>query len=303
MQTGSVTRAAELLSISQPAISKLLQSLEFDIGVTLFDRSRRRLTPTMEAARLHEHVDQFFKMANGVDGIANQLRSIGVGELRIASLPMLGIKFMPDLINRFCEAHKGLRVSLNVTGSRQVLTQIMSGQADIGFGHPSLGDEHITRESLAALPGVAILPHNHALATRDSLEPRDFENQPFISLGRENRIRHQIDGLFEKHNVTRQLDIETNYCDCACELVAGCSGVSIVDPFSASIARSRLVVKPMHPTINFAVDVLRPNSSPASLLVERFIRMARQRLSEVATSTHTVALSGALPSTTAVNRA
>ena len=74
MQTGSVTRAAELLSISQPAVSKLLQSLESDIGVALFDRSRRRLTPTMEADRLHEHVDQFFQMANGIDGIANQLR-------------------------------------------------------------------------------------------------------------------------------------------------------------------------------------------------------------------------------------
>jgi hypothetical protein len=134
---------------------------------------------------------------------------------------------------------------------------------------------------VAKLPGVAILPQDHRLAAKAELVPSDFEGEPFISLGRENHIRYLIDGLFDAHAVNRELQIETNYCDCACELVAGSRGLSIVDPFSASISRSKVLVKPISPTIEFAVDAVRPNSGSASLLVERFIRMARLRLGEV----------------------
>lgn len=281
MQTGSVTRTAETLAISQPAVSKLLQALEVDIGVKLFDRSRRRLTPTTDAMHLHREVERLFLMASNVDRAANQIRSTGVGELRVAALPMLGVKFMPDLIGAFCRQHPGVRISLTVAGSRQVAAAVLAGQADLGFAHPASGDEHVSREPVTRLAGVAILPPGHRLAARRELTPSDLEDEPFISLGRENRIRYQIDGLFDAHSVGRELRIETNYCDCACEFVAGGHGVSIVDPFNASVAGARVVVKPISPTIDFAVDAVRPHSSSASLLAERFVRMARQSLGEL----------------------
>ena len=81
MQTGSVTQAAEALSISQPAVSKLLQALEAETRLTLFDRARRRLLPTMDARRFHVEVDRLFRAASGIDHLVNEIRSAGVGEL------------------------------------------------------------------------------------------------------------------------------------------------------------------------------------------------------------------------------
>jgi DNA-binding transcriptional LysR family regulator len=281
MQTGSVTRTAEALSISQPAISKLLQALELDIGIALFDRSRRRLTPTKEALRLHREIEHLFLLAGSVDRMVNQMRSSGVGELRIASLPLLGTRFMPALISSFCKTLTDLRVSLTVASSRQVAEQVIAGQADLGFAHPISSDEHVLRDPFAALAGVAILPLRHRLAKRPRLEPSDFEGERFISLGRENRLRHVVDGFFETHDVNRELLVETNYCDSACEMVAEGLGTSVVDLLSASIAGPRVAATPLSPTIDFPIEVIRPISSSASLLVERFVNLARQRLCEL----------------------
>ncbi|MEJ1976395.1 MAG: LysR family transcriptional regulator [Acetobacteraceae bacterium] len=77
MQTGSVTQAAEALSVSQPAVSKLLQALESETRLTLFDRTRRRLLPTLDARRFHVEVERLFRTAAGIDHLANEIRSAG----------------------------------------------------------------------------------------------------------------------------------------------------------------------------------------------------------------------------------
>lgn len=278
MQTGSVSRAAEVLCLSQPAVSKLLQSLEDDLAIKLFDRTRRRLIPTAEAGRLHREVEQFLLSANRVDRMAGQIQGTGVGELRIAALPMLGTHFLAQVISDFCRQQAGLRVSLNVEVSRQVRAQVLSGQADIGFAHPSNGEEHLASQSIAYIPAVAILPHGHHLSTRPSLTPRDFEGESFVSLGRENRVRDVIDELFEAHGVTRSTTIETNLFESACALVVAGTGVSIVDLVSALAVEDHVDVRPVEPAVGFEIEFVRPISNTPSVLVDGFVKLVRTQL-------------------------
>ncbi|AUW59787.1 LysR family transcriptional regulator [Sphingobium sp. SCG-1] len=278
MQTGSVTRAAEAMHISQPAVSKLLQSLEDDLRIRLFDRSRRRLVPTAEAARLHREVEQLLLSANRVDRIASQIQGASGGEFRISALPMLGARFLPEAISQFCEQQTALRVSLEVDVSRQVRAQVLSGQADIGFAHLSSGEEHLVRQPMAFIPGVAILPHGHRLAALPTVSPGDFEGESFISLGRENRLRDLVDGLFEAHEVTRDTTVETNLFESACALVGSGLGVSVVDLISALSVKDHVVVRPLYPTVEFAVEIVRPISSAPSALVDSFINLVHERL-------------------------
>ena len=280
MRTGSVTQTAEALSISQPAVSKLLQALEAETRLVLFDRTRRRLHPTADARRLHQEVERLFRTASGIDHLANEIRSAGVGELRIAVLPLLGARVLPLWLAGFAAGHPGLRASLMVVTSQRIVRTIAAEEADVGFALALTGDLGVARRPFTELPGVVVLPPAHRLAARPVLAPKDLEGEVFISLGRQDDARELVDSLFESHGVGRDLGIETNISAAACALVAGGAGVALVDPIAPMSFGADLVVRPIQPTVKFRIEILTPLGRPPSDLVERFVRLARARLAD-----------------------
>jgi DNA-binding transcriptional LysR family regulator len=139
ISTGSATRAAELLRISQPSVSKLLQDLEVQTGVSLFSRVRKRLSPTPEGRRLAKEVEGLFLKLSRIEHVANEMRAKGVGELRIASLPALGLRLIPSLLAEFQRANPEIRAVLSVVPSQRVVEMVASGEADVGFAYPVPG--------------------------------------------------------------------------------------------------------------------------------------------------------------------
>ena len=111
--------------------------------------------------------------------------------------------------------------------------------------------------------------------------PRDFANEPFISLGREHRVRDVVDELFEAHGISRRTDIDTNLFESACELVMLGTGMSIVDLVSASTVRDRVVVRPLSPGIGFPIEIVRPIAGLPSALIDGFVHLFRQKLGDV----------------------
>ena len=89
MESGTVSRAAKRLSVSQPAVSKLIQSLEQAIGLVLFDRTRGRLSPSAEATMLFEEVERLFGGLSSLKTFAEEIRTVHHGSLRIGVMPAL----------------------------------------------------------------------------------------------------------------------------------------------------------------------------------------------------------------------
>jgi len=282
MKTGSVTQAAEALSISQPAVSKLLQALEADTRLVLFDRSRRHLLPTPDAARLHEEVERLFRTASGIDDLANEIRSASVGELRVATLPALGIGPLPGWLAAFARLHPGIRVALTVVPSQQVMRSVIAGEVDVGFARTFLREPAVVRRTLAEIPGVIVMRRGHRLATRKLLAPRDLEGEAFISLSRQDEARELVDSLFESHGVSRQIGFETNLSAAACALAAEGTGVAMVFTIPSSPFSRGIVVRPIHPTVRFKMDVLTAVGRPTSDLTQRFVQFVYAQLGALA---------------------
>src|SRR5687768_8677949 len=103
MLAGSASRAAELLDITQPAVSRAIAELERSAGFMLFDRVRGRLAPAPEAQLLMLEVDRSFVGLERVRAEAARIRDFGSGSIRIASLAALGSTLVPRAIRRFQE--------------------------------------------------------------------------------------------------------------------------------------------------------------------------------------------------------
>ncbi|MDJ0388411.1 LysR family transcriptional regulator [Roseomonas sp. E05] len=271
LHAGSVGAAAEMLSLSQPAVTKLLRALEDETDLVLFDRTRRRLRPTPEAQRFATEVEGLFAAARRVDQVANDMRSTGVGELRIASLPLLGTELLPRLLAEFAAAHGQPRLSLTVASSHEVVELVRGGQVELGFTLPLPGLAPLEVAAPFRMPAVLVLPPGHRLAGRREATPRELEGEPCISLGRQYRLRHLVDELFERHGVTRRMVAETQNAQAACAMAAAGLGFAVSDPVSAAGQAGRAAMLRLTPTTVFHIHVLAPPGRPLALLARHFL--------------------------------
>src|SRR4051812_37324557 len=109
LDSGTATRAAETMRISQPAVSKLLSHLARDCGVELFRRHGNRLIPTAEALTLYREVERMFVSVEHIPRLAGGIRELRSGQLAIAAFPALATRPLPRIITRFLRQHADVR--------------------------------------------------------------------------------------------------------------------------------------------------------------------------------------------------
>lgn len=283
MISGTTSAAANVLCISQPAVSRLLSDFEETVGVRMFERRKKRLVPTPEARFFYEEVERAFVSLEQLSRAAEELRGFHLGSLRIASMPAVSVEFVPALVRRFSDKHAGVSVTLQVRSTQQVADLVASQQFDLGvISGIHLTDPAIEEETLANSRMVCVLPPGHRLSDADVIQPGDLENEVFVSLGSEQDLRYKINNVFEQAGVSRQLLFDTQLHYAACALVLAGNGVSIVDPVTAQhYARLGLVVKRFEPRIEYRYAIIFPRHRSRSGLTRAFVELLRSELEKL----------------------
>ncbi|KAA0680624.1 LysR substrate-binding domain-containing protein [Roseomonas genomospecies 6] len=276
MLTGGITAAAELLNISQPAVSRLISDLQYTLKLTLFERRGSRIAPTSEALSLYQEVERSFVGLERIEQAARDLEARRAGTLRVAAMPALAIGFLPRFVARFLSQRPRVDVSLFGSSSTLVLDWVAAGQCELGFGQSPVEHATVLSEKLPPVPVVAIVPSGHPLARRSRLVPEDFAGEAFISLGASTLLRYRIDAAFADHGVQRTMRVETQLTMIACAMVAAGAGVSIVDPFTAEEYAGRgVVIIPFEPRVNIEMAVLHSAQRSLSTLAQDFLNEFR----------------------------
>jgi DNA-binding transcriptional LysR family regulator len=174
-------RTAELIHLSQPALSLQIRALEEEVGVRLFERNRRKTTLTAagftfrdDAAGVVSQLEQAIRRARlAADG--------KLGLLRIGFISTAGNEIVPNLVRRFRESSPEVVFSLlNILTTDQI-KMLSAGSLDIGFlrlpigGHPELEVVEVHRE-----PFVVVTPLSHKLAKRKRVALHELSGQDFV---------------------------------------------------------------------------------------------------------------------------
>ena len=280
-----MSRAAQTLSLSQPAVTKLVRRLEEETGLALFDRSRRHLLPTPEAAQFEVAVERMFAAADGLDRTVDDMRSVGSGELRVAALPFFGASLIPRLLARFARETQPARISLSVASSRDVHEMVQAGEVDLGFALAFGGRTTLSAAPPILLPGRLALPLGHRLTGCASVPLGALDGEPYISLGRQYRLRDMVDELFGRHGVSPRLVAETQSAVAACAMVAAGLGFAVADPLSMQSVEGEIAVRTLVPTVTFAINVLTQAGRPPSAIAARFLRSVVSELTTLDAAT------------------
>lgn len=283
MITGSATGAAALLASSQPTVSRELARLEQLLGYALFARSQGRLRPNARALALWDEVQRSWQ---GLERVVDKALALGRAEeaqVGVLCLPALSHALLPGAAARFLARYPQARLAVTPQESPLLEEWMAAQRFDLGLSEHDAAPAGTQALPLLALDEVCVLPADHALAARALLRAEDFAGQPFVSLSADDPYRRQIDAVFARAGVARQLRVQTHNAVAVCAMVEQGLGLAIVNPLTAlACASARLVWRPLAFSIPFRVQALLPLHRPALPEVQPLLQALQEEAAALA---------------------
>ena len=277
MVTGSVSGAARLINITQPAVSRTLKHAEIQLGFALFERARGRLVATAEARSLFPLVDQLFSNLGEVRRLAQGLRKAdGATELRVLTVLAMGYEVFPEAVARFRALHPSVVVHHGALHSPQIVSALVMQEADVGFVLSNVQQASLQQESLARVPMVCVVPKGMLPPFKlraGSLSLDDLTGVPTISLDAQDPVGMLLSQLARESSAGLDHYVTVQTYHTALAMAHHGLGVAMVDGCTAlSADRSKVDVLPLAPGVQVPVNAIRAVSQPQSLLVKAITR-------------------------------
>jgi DNA-binding transcriptional LysR family regulator len=268
MRTGSMTGAANLMSVTQPAVTRLIRDFEEAMALPLFERRGNQLIPTPQAIALIPEVERSFIGLDRIARLAAGIREHTAGSLRIAAMPAVANTLLPRFLAQFLSQRPNLQISILGVPSHQVVEMVSAGQVDIGYAEGPLNPHGVDMQAVE-MDAVAVMPSDHPMSLLTVVAPSDFEGQRFIGLKPGSIFSSGVQLALAQ--VPRITQLETSLTYTACALVSMGLGVSIVDPPTADdFIGKGLVARPLSVKIDTGFLVIRSNKSSQQGLTEEF---------------------------------
>ncbi len=279
-ETGSFTLAAESLQLTQPAISHLVKRMEEDLGQPLVVRGRRiRMT---DAGQMM--VDTAVRALRLIDESVNACRSqaqLREGRVVLAVGHLTAGALMPPLLGRFAHKHPKLATTLLDSTAEQMISRILSQEADLGFGS-DIGQAHseLATEPLFVERMALFVREDHPLAQRSSIEARQLEALPFIHVNPDANVWRAVSRqLSSVANVYPQVAHHVSMLSTAFGLIQAGAGVALLPRYVEVLMPPNLrALAVTRPVLEYPLVAVRLAKHPLSPAAMAFLDIARQHL-------------------------
>jgi LysR family hydrogen peroxide-inducible transcriptional activator len=188
---GHFGRAAEACFITQSTLSTQIRKLEDFLGVTLFDRSLKRVTPTPIGREILQAARNIVEEAERIREVAKHAQDPMSRTIHLGVIPTLGPYYLPHALTLVHKKHPGLRMLLREEMTPQILEHLADGKLDAGLLALPVTDDSLRVEPLFYEPFYAALPAGHALARRDVLKVSDIMAEKLLLLDEGHCLRDQ----------------------------------------------------------------------------------------------------------------
>ncbi|NVO58456.1 LysR family transcriptional regulator [Rhodobacteraceae bacterium B1Z28] len=280
VSTGTVTEAAAMLGISQPAVSRLISDFEDEVGFQLFQRAGRVLVPTDEARLLVQEVRQAVSGMEHIKDSAAAIGKFGHARLNLVITPGVSSQLAPDLIGKFAVKCPHAMARMEIAPNDDAVEWMVSQNYD--FGITTTEPANPSFESLVIKDSdvCCVVPTGHALAGKALVQARDLAGENFISYMLSSRFRFEIDQFFAAKGIMRHMQYETRTTDSVCRLVSRGLGVSVV---GASLDYLRTipgcVALPFAAPLNFRAVLFWSKNKTISAVGRNFLDIVQSELS------------------------
>lgn len=279
----SFTRAAVLLHLSQPALTKQVRQLEEVLGVRLLDRNTRKVELTQIGKELRPVIQQVLAGIEGVVVNTRELASKSRGVVRIAALPSICSTLLPGAIARLNEEHPGISVVLRDVVAQRLLTLVRAGEVDFGFGSLTARDTDLRFAVLLSDRMVVAFPKGHALEKKKTVGLKELAGWPLVLTAGESSVRKLVDAAFASVGKLVAPRFEATYMSTAAGMVK--AGLALTILPSSAIEMGELVgllTRPIvRPVITREIGVIEKPGCSLSPAAEVFLQTMKAHSREL----------------------
>ena len=202
-KTGSISRAAKELYISQPAVSRAVQKLEHNLNTLLFKRNSRGVALTPDGKILFEKIQAAFELVNEGERAILHNGSRNVPQLRIGTSTTLCRYVLLPRLKPYILSHPQVRISISCQSTAQTLQLLKDGRLDLGLTGSISHPGPLTFEPFAVIEDIFVAAPQYLenLDLRRNSGETFFDSAVFMLLDQENLSRQHIDAYFQKNNL------------------------------------------------------------------------------------------------------
>jgi DNA-binding transcriptional LysR family regulator len=275
MLTGSISAAAKMLYVSQPAVSKLISYIEGRLAYRLFQRVNNRLVPTSEAQILYREVERVYQAALVVNECALSLASRPQRSLRLSCSASLSTVVIPCALAQLKRETPTLDIEWQTTLMFDMPNQILSKKVDIAIAALPVVHDHLHSKAFMRGRMVCVMPHDHPLTTRPSLSLQELVGQPLLLFRPDMPYGKMLAQEFERRGLKMSSVLNFTNANEAVALVKQGMGLTIIDEFVAQ--DSGLKVVPLSEEMHFDISFVYSRFEPVSESVLQLMQVLYQQ--------------------------
>lgn len=278
MEEGSISKAADRMGLSQPAVSVALTRLEEMVGYSLFHRSKGYFVPRPEAEQLHVDAELAILAFERFSSNAKLIGRGSKGLIRIGSIGSAAINFLPDMISDFYQVHKEVEIDLQVRSSAQIAHFVGNGQMDIGIIEAPVAAQSVNI-SIISLPCVCIMREDDPLAELQTVTPRELEGRRLISVSDNHVLDRKLRDAFVHAGVVCKVEVRSYFFAIMRNLVARGTGLAIVDVLNGCAnIQDGVVWRKFEPELNYKLAIITRKDSSLQPAAVEFLSLIQESL-------------------------
>ncbi|MBM7585513.1 DNA-binding transcriptional LysR family regulator [Bacillus pakistanensis] len=281
----SFTRAADHLFVTQPTISKMIKNLESELGVELFDRSRKKLVLT-DAGRV------ILKQAQTIDNAFNNLQTelddlLGLqkGHIRIGVPSIMDVDHFIRILGEFHQLYPHITFQLSENGTKKIEEDIINDYLDVGITVLPTKEEEFHYFSFMKEELRVVVPPTHPLASRKQIKLEELKEEQFILFNKDFALNDLITGVCKKAGFLPQVISESSQWDFIGKMIKAGLGISIL-PYSVSMLLKEDLhkIKVVKPRIEWDLAIIWRKNHYLSYATKEWLKFTQDRLMMDSTS-------------------
>ena len=279
---GSLTRAAKVLNVSQPLVSKTLAYAEHKLKLKLFVRHARRLSPTPEADILFKHAAEVNQQISKFNNIAENLVTDPSSTINIGCTPSLGLGLLPNLLNKYLKTYPQVKFNIVNLQSLELEEQLKELTFDMVICFNPSDTDLFEKVTLYSGSLVLIATKNQGPKNK-VFKLSEIKDEPFIKIKnlKSNASQNNLDEVFKQKNINVNWIAETETIQVAKAMVEKGSGYSIIDSFSAEIYGEEISIHEIEPKIGYKICMVSNKEKPLSVSAKSFISYLSEPSSKI----------------------
>lgn len=241
----SFTRAAEALSLTQPAVTHQMQALARAVGVPLLDPGSRAPELTAAGHALYERAGRILAMVGDAQEALEDIAGLRAGKVRVAGDTTVGIYVLPDAVAAFHRGHPNVALSLDVVNRARVRELLLNGSADIGVVGALWEDELLDAEPFLDNSLMCFSAPTHALVEREPLHPADLLDGPLLLREHGSGTRESAERILRSAGVEPVAAMEMASNGALKRTVAGGLGVTVLSTHAVRLELQLGLLRPL----------------------------------------------------------